>query len=103
MIKAVFFDFYNTLARFWPPLDELQYIACGEIGLNISKEQINQGYFEADRYFNLENERCALALRTDEDRLRFFAHYEQIILDCAGLSVSLDLARQIWEITTTIP
>ena len=24
MIKAISFDFYNTLVRFWPPLDEIQ-------------------------------------------------------------------------------
>ena len=24
MIKAVSFDFYNTLVRFWPPLEEIQ-------------------------------------------------------------------------------
>ena len=103
MIKVVFFDFYNTLARFWPPLDEIQQVACSELGLRVSKEGITQGYSVADRYFNQENERCPLALRTDEERLDFFAHYEQIILDNAGLSVSLDLAKRVWKMTTTVP
>lgn len=103
MIKAVFFDFYNTLVRFWPPLDEIQQAACDELGLNVSKEGINRGYAVADVYFNRENERHPLALRTEQERLAFFAGYEQVILDNAGLNVSLDLARQVWQMAMSIP
>ena len=35
MIKAVFFDFYNTLGRFDPPREELQAVACGEFGIQM--------------------------------------------------------------------
>ncbi len=103
MIKAVFFDFYNTLVRFWPPLDQIQHAACREFGFNISPEAISYGYSVADLYFNRQNEFKTLSERTEEERLDFFAHYEQILLDNAGLSVSLDLARQIWEIAISVP
>ncbi|MSQ06153.1 MAG: HAD family hydrolase [Dehalococcoidia bacterium] len=103
MIKAVFFDFYNTLVRFWPPLDEIQQASCQELGLRVSKEGINRGYALADVYFNQENERRPLAVRTDAERLDFFSKYEQLILDKAGLPVSLDLARQVWQIAISVP
>jgi putative hydrolase of the HAD superfamily len=103
MIKAVFFDFYNTLVRFWPPLDEIQQASCQELGLRVSKEGINRGYAVGDVYFNQENERRPLALRTDAERLDFFARYEQLILENAGLPVSLGLAKQIWQIAISVP
>ena len=103
MIKAIFLDFYNTLVRFWPPLDQIQQASCREIGLNVTEEGINRGYSIADVFFNRENERRSLADRSDEERLDFFAHYEQMILEEAGLSVSLDLAAQIWQLAISVP
>jgi len=57
----------------------------------------------ADIFFNEENGRNSLSLRSSEERLEFFARYEQMILENAGLPVSLDLARQIWAMAMTIP
>ena len=103
MIKAVFFDFYNTLVRFWPPLDQIQQAACRELGLHVDAEALNYGYSVADIYFNRENEIRPLAQRSEGERLAFFARYEQLLLEKAGLSVSLDLARQIWQIAISVP
>ena len=103
MIKAISFDFYNTLVRFWPPLDEIQQAACREMGLSVSKIDIEQGYVTADLYFNQENEIRPIALRAEQDRLAFFARYEQIILENAGLPVSLELAGQIWAMAMSVP
>ena len=103
MIKAISFDFYNTLVRFWPPLDEIQHSACRELGLNLDIEKVERGYLVADVYFNEENGRQPLADRTEEDRLAFFSRYEQILLENAGLPVSLDLAKNIWQMAMTVP
>ena len=103
MIKAISFDFYNTLVRFWPPLDEIQQAACLELGINVSKSGIDEGYSVADVYFNQENANGPIALRTEGERLEFFARYEQMILENAGVPVSLDLARQIWNIAMSVP
>jgi len=103
MIKAVSFDFYNTLVRFWPPLEEIQQAACHELGLKVREEAITQGYAVADVLFNRENETRSLSLRSDEERLEFFGRYEQLILETAGVPVSLDLARQVWKMAMTVP
>ena len=103
MIKSISFDFYNTLVQFWPPLDEIQQAACRELGLSVSKSSLEHGYSVADGYFNQENGRRSLASRSAEERLEFFARYEQMILENAGLPVSLALAGQVWEMAMTIP
>ena len=103
MIKAIFLDFYNTLVRFWPPLDQIQQASCREMGLTVSEEGINQGYAVADVFFNSENEIRPLAERSEEERAEFFAHYEQMILENAGVPVSLDLAAQVWKLAIAVP
>ncbi len=103
MIKSISFDFYNTLVQFWPPLDEIQQAACHELGLNVAKSSLEHGYSVADGFFNQENGRRSLASRSAGERSEFFARYEQMILENAGLPVSLDLAGQVWEMAMTIP
>ena len=103
MIKAVSFDFYNTLVRFWPPLEEIQQAACHELGLNVHVEAITHGYAVADVLFNRENEDRSLSLRSEEERLEFFGRYEQLILETAGIPVSLALARQVWKLAMSVP
>ena len=103
MIKAVSFDFYNTLVRFWPPLEEIQQAACHELGLTVREDDITHGYAVADVLFNRENEDRPLSSRSEEDRLEFFARYEQLILETAGIPVSLDLARRVWKMAMSVP
>ena len=103
MIKAIFLDFYNTLVQFWPPLGQIQQVSCREMGLNVSEEGINRGYTVADVYFNHENELRPLAERSEAERSEFFAHYEQMILENAGVPVTLDLAAQIWKLAIAVP
>ncbi|MBI4297348.1 MAG: hypothetical protein HY676_02315 [Chloroflexi bacterium] len=40
MIKAVFFDWYNTLARFYPPREEQQVAACRQLGVETSPQAL---------------------------------------------------------------
>ena len=103
MIKAVSFDFYNTLVRFWPPLEEIQQAACHELGLTVGEKAITHGYAVADVLFNRENEERPLSNRTDEERLDFFGRYEQLILETAGISVSMDLAQRVWKMAIAVP
>ena len=103
MIKAVFFDFYNTLVCFFPPLDEIQQASCREVGLRVSKEGIRKGYTVADEFMSRENADNPLAERSEEERGRFFAEYERLILQSAGLEVSLRLAEEVWQVASYVP
>ena len=103
MIRAVFFDFYNTLVRFWPPLDEIQQASCRELGLGVAKDAIRRGYVAADEFMSEENAEVPLAERSQEERDRFFAEYERILLEGAGLDVSPHLAEEVWAIASKVP
>ena len=103
MIKVITFDFYNTLVKFWPPLEEIQQDACRKMGLAVSREAIRRGYAKADILFNRANEEEPLSLRSPERRLEFFAEYEGLILETAGVPVTPLLARQIWGLAIAVP
>lgn len=103
MIKVITFDFYNTLVKFWPPLEEIQAAACYAKGLSVPHDAIRRGYAKADILFNRANEEEPLSLRSPERRLEFFAAYEQLILETAGVPVSRELAREIWDLAIAVP
>jgi HAD superfamily hydrolase (TIGR01662 family) len=95
MIKAVFFDFYNTLACFDPPREELQARACGEFGIRVTPEGIARGYALADAYMAKEVAIVPLRERDSQDTKSFFAEYQRLILQGAGKEVSLEQALEV--------
>ena len=96
MIKAVFFDFYNTLISFDPPREELQAAACREFGIEIDRKAIPQGYWFADDFMSRENARSPIHKRSQADEQAFWSDYEAIILRKAGADVTKDLALRIF-------
>jgi len=96
MIKAVFFDFYNTLISFDPPREELQAAACREFGIDIERKAIPRGYWFADDFMSRENARSPIHKRSQADELAFWSDYEAIILKKAGVDVTKDLALRIF-------
>ena len=103
MIKAVFFDLYNTLACFEPPREELQQRVCREFGIEVTKEGIIKGYVAADNYMVLENAKSTISKRSREERRRFFGEYERKILQGAGVDLAADLALDIFKTIQKIP
>ena len=103
MIKVITFDFYNTLVRFWPPLEDIQADTCWKMGLTVPRDAIRRGYAKADILFNRANEEEPLSLRSPERRREFFAEYEQLILETAGVPVTRGLAGQIWDLAIAVP
>jgi len=105
LIKAVFFDFYGTLARFYPPREEVQAQAVSDVlGHAVAREGLVRGYAKADDFMAQVNagDRPS-ALRQGEDRAVFFAQYEQIVLQGAGIEVDVPTARRVWERVQQIP
>ena len=92
MIKAVFFDFYNTLISFDPPRDELQANACREFGIEVNRKAIPRGYWFADDIMSRENARSPIHKRSPAEEQAFWSDYEAIILKTAGVEVTKELA-----------
>ena len=95
LIKAVFFDFYNTLGKFHPPREELQAQACGQFGIGVTPHGITIGYSAADAFMAKEVAILPLKDRDRQGVKDFFAEYERLVLDGAGVKVSLYLALRI--------
>ena len=102
-IKAVFFDLYNTLARFWPPREQVQAQACADFGYTVTPDGIARGYLRADAFMSAENARSQVQRRSPADQLAFFTEYERLILEGAGVDVPPSVAGQIWEHVRQIP
>lgn len=96
MIKAIFFDFYNTLISFDPPRQQLQVTACREFGIEVNPKAIPRGYWFADDFMSRENARSPIHRRSPEEERSFWADYEAIILEKAGVEVSKKLALHIF-------
>jgi HAD superfamily hydrolase (TIGR01549 family) len=95
MIKAVFFDFYNTIGKFDPPREELQARACGEFGITVTPEGVARGYALADAHMASEVARMPLRERDTQGQNTFFAEYQRLILQGAGSEVSGELALKV--------
>ncbi|MBM3119313.1 MAG: HAD-IA family hydrolase [Chloroflexi bacterium] len=95
MIKAVFFDFYNTLATHHPPREEAWINACREFGIKVAARALFQSLPAADKYWRDENSRSPIDKKTPEEKIDFYAEYGGMILRGAGAEVSRDTALQI--------
>lgn len=96
MIKAVFFDMFNTLSYFHPPREQRQAIAWQKFGIHVPLEGIRRAYVVGEQCWTTENARWPLAKRTPEEMRSFLAEYEKCLLEAAGETVSSELAYQIY-------
>ncbi len=103
MIRAVFFDFYGTLAD-WPAAEELQQAAAAAEGIMIERSAVASAYRTANAYLDEENAKGHVRERTQEERDAVFAEYERRLLADAGApDVSLDVAARIWQRVRSAP
>ena len=96
MAEFVMFDFYGTLAGFHPGREVIQKRAAGEFGLHLTDEGVSRGYKQAEEFMTSENAKSPLRLKSDAERLDFFARFEQMVLEGDGYAADYNLARKIW-------
>lgn len=95
MIKAIFFDWFNTLARYEPPREELHSQALREFGIEVSPEKILPGVLTADMYFFDENANSPVEKRDRKERAEVYTHYQKIILSEAGVKADQELLAKV--------
>ena len=95
MIKAAFFDFYNTLATHHPPREEAWVNACRELGIKLEIKKLFHSLPAADMYWRNEESRLPIDKRTQEEKIDFYAEYGTMILEGAGIQASRDTALQL--------
>jgi putative hydrolase of the HAD superfamily len=95
MVKAVFFDLYNTLVGFDPPREEIQARVLKEFGIEVGPEALLRPIMTADDFIYQEYARFPLSKRSKEETMALYAQYHGIILREAGLEASQELIAGI--------
>jgi putative hydrolase of the HAD superfamily len=100
MIKAVFFDWFNTLARFEPPREELYGQAFRQFGIELSSRDVIRGILTADRYYFEENAKSPVEERSPQEQMEVYLHYPNAILIEAGVEAPKELPLKILNMVT---
>lgn len=95
MIKAVFFDFFNTLVYFDPPREKHYADTASEFGVKISPEAVAASLPEADAWWRSENSRSPIKDREQASKFEAYRGYGLRILKDAENTVSPDQALQM--------
>ena len=91
MIKAIFFDWFGTLARFDPPREELHSKALREFGVEIRAGELTAPVLTADKYFFEENVRSPVGRRNPGEQAEVYMRYQSIVLTEAGVKADKEL------------
>jgi len=98
LIKAVFFDWFNTLARFEPPREELYSQAFQQFGIGLSSKAIMRGILTGDQYYFQENAKSPVEKRSPEEQAKVYSYYPKAILTEAGIEAPQELPLKIVKI-----
>ena len=98
MIKAVFFDWFNTLTDFYPPRLELYSQAFKQYGIELAPRAVMRGILAGDLYCFEENARSPVASRSAEEQAEIYSYYPKAILADAGVEVAEGLPFEILKI-----
>jgi putative hydrolase of the HAD superfamily len=95
MIKAVFFDWFNTLACYDPPREEMHSQILREFGIEVPPPSLIPGILAADKYFFAEISRLPVTKRSPEEQEEIYIHYADIMLNEAGFKADRETMSQI--------
>jgi len=97
VIKTIFFDWFNTLACYDPPREELHSRALREFGIEVSPGEILPGLLLADKNWFEENIRSKIENRSLQEQAELRIHYEETMLAKAGIKVPKETLGKIME------
>jgi putative hydrolase of the HAD superfamily len=88
MIKAVFFDLYQTLVRYEPPREEITAKALQNLGIDASPAALARPFIVADEFIYSEIARRPLSTRSPEEKTALYMQHQEILLREAGIAGS---------------
>jgi putative hydrolase of the HAD superfamily len=98
VIKAVFFDWFNTLTDFYPSRLELYSQAFKQYGIELAPGAIMRGILAGDLHCFEENVRSPVDSRSAEEQAEIYSSYPKAILADAGVEVAEGLPFEILKI-----
>ncbi|MCJ7605256.1 MAG: HAD family hydrolase [Dehalococcoidales bacterium] len=91
MIKAVFFDLYQTLVRYDPPREQIIAATLGEFGIEVKPEQFVGPLVAADEFIYQSMARRPLGQQSSEERMALYIRHLEILFEKAGITVEPSL------------
>jgi len=95
VIKAIFFDLYQTLAGYDPPREEIEASILKDNGITIKPEALQVPFSIADAFFHKESARRPFHKMSPDEQQRFFSEYQTRLLKEAGIKPSIELVKDI--------
>ena len=97
MVKAVFFDWFNTLAHYYPSREQTQSQALIELGFNIVPETMRQALYLADKSYYEEHARLPIGKRSAAERIQIQIQYQKTVLITCGISPDDAIATKLMQ------
>lgn len=79
--KGVFFDWFNTLARYDPPREEVHSRILREFGIDVAPSSLMLGILAADKYLFAEMSRLPVSKRSPQEQEDVYIRYADIMLN----------------------
>lgn len=95
MIKAIFFDLFNTLVHYDPLPEDHQDWACRQCGIEVAKSDLLRGYWTAGDFYSRENARLSVEKRSEKEKYALWIEYETILLQEAGITLTKEKVIQV--------
>jgi putative hydrolase of the HAD superfamily len=95
VIKAVFFDWFNTLAYYDPPREELHSRLLGEFGIKISPAELKPGLLAADKHFFDEIADSSTDRNSPKEKAEIYIYYTKMMLSAVGIKADRELILHI--------
>jgi hypothetical protein len=95
LIKAIFFDWFNTLAHYDPPREDVYRDAFKEHHIDISFQQAYRGLLEGDRQFFSLKARGLIKYQHLSEAQDILTLYPLAIGRAAGIEVSPDIQLKV--------
>lgn len=95
MLKTVFFDWFETIARYEPPRHELYKQVFQQVNIDLPARAIVRGLLAADRYLFEENVKCPLHQRSVEEQMAVYLRYPEEIGKAAGITIPRDVQIKV--------
>ena len=86
MIKAIFFDWFNTLAHYYPPREELESQALKELGFAVSPKALSPVFIWAISIYTKKMRVFPSGRETAKSRTKLYTRFHRIILKEAGIT-----------------
>ncbi len=93
MIKAVFFDLYQTLINYDPPREAQLAHIINDYGIEVTADALRRPMVIADEFIYEEHSRLPISKRSEKEQKTLFAKYQSILLKEAGIDPAPELIR----------